>query len=45
MLQKMSSIVLLEGLVDFQMGKLLHFGNVALFSLDTKHIITPADKI
>ena len=29
----MPSILLQVGLVDFQ--KLLHFGNVALFSLDT----------
>ena len=27
------------------MGKLLHFGNVAPFSLDTTHIITPDDKL
>ena len=44
-LQKMPSILLQVGLVDFQMGKLLHFGNVAPFSLDTTHIITPAGKI
>ena len=43
-LHKMPSIILQVGLVDFQMGKLLHFGNVALFSLDTAHIMTPADK-
>ena len=44
-LQKMALILLQVGLDDFQMGKLLHFGNVAPFSLDTTHIITPADKI
>ena len=27
------------------MGQLLHFGNVAPFSLNTTHIITPAVKI
>ena len=44
-LQKMPSILLQVGLADFQMGKPLHFGNVAPFSLNTTHIITPADKI
>ena len=44
-LLKMPSILLQVGLVDFQMGKLLHFGNVAPFSLDTTHIIPPDDKI
>ena len=44
-LPKMPSILLQAGLVDFQMGKRLHFGNVAPFSLDTTHIITPAYKI
>ena len=43
-LQKMPSILLQVGLIDFQIGKRLHFGNVALFSLNTTHI-TPADKI
>ena len=41
----MSSILLQVGLVDFQMGKPLHFGNVAPFSLITTHVITSADKI
>ena len=41
----MPSILLQVGLIDFQIGKRLHFGNVALFSLNTTHIITPADKI
>ena len=31
----MSSILLQVGLVDFQMGKLIHFGNVATFSYKT----------
>ena len=44
-LQKMSSILLQVGLIDFQMGKLLYFGNGAPFSLTTTQIITPADKI
>ena len=44
-LQKMPSILLQVGLVDLQMSKLLHFGDVAPFSLDTTHILTPADKI
>ena len=42
-LQKMPSILLQVGLVDFQMGKLLHFGNVAPFSLNTTQIISPDD--
>ena len=41
----MPSILLQVGLVDFQMDTLLNFGNVAPFSLDTTHIITPDDKI
>ena len=44
-LQKMPSMLLQVCLVDFQMGKLLYFGNVAPVSLDTTHIITPVDKI
>ena len=45
-LQNMPSISLQVGLVDFQMGNLLHFGNVAPFSLDTTHtLIAPANKI
>ena len=41
----MSSVLLQVALVDFQIGKLLHFGNVASFSLATPRIITPGDKI
>ena len=39
----MPSILLQVGQVDLQMGKLLYFGNVAPFILDT--CTTPADKI